>query len=205
MKYALVRDGVVENLIELDPELLIDVPYSKVPNEEGDDWIVTPARPAWQPPQGTTLHEAGMPIEVGWQWNDGDPAPLPKDAGLALTEAKARALAEVAAAHDAAINAGLDFEGKNYQIDTVSQGRILARALFARACLDGAGEWPEDFGWIATDNTRPTFTAEQFWAFANDAQMRVTEITLNARALKDAVLAAADLEAVEAIDPYSGW
>ncbi len=206
MKHALVRDGIVENLIELDPANLVDV----APTQTIDPWTReitrTPGRVAWQPAEGLTVHPAeGLAVEIGWQWNDGAPTAPAVPPEIALAEARARVLGEIAAATGAALAAGLALGGAIYQIDEVSQGRILARALFARACLDGHDVWPTDYGWIAADNTRPTFTAEQFWDFANQAQARVTAITLNARALKDAALAAADLAALGAIDVGSGW
>lgn len=126
-------------------------------------------------------------------------------ATIALGAAKRQKAGAIAAAYAAAIGAGLVHGGALYQIDAASQQRIAARALLARACLDGAETWPESFGWIAADNSRPTFTAAEFWAFAVAAQNRVTVLTLNARALKDELTAAASLEAVAAIDTSSGW
>lgn len=204
MTYALVRAGLIENLIEIDPELLVELP----PSESTDAWygniVTTPGRPAWVPPEGLTVHPVdGVRAEIGWQWNDGAPAPVVVE--LSLGEAKSAALQAIASSYAAALRAGVTFSGKPYQIDEQSQGRILARAVVARACLDGNGEWPDDYGWIAMDNSRPIFTAAEFWQFANDAQGRVTAITLNARSLKDAVLAAADIEALEAVDVQGGW
>lgn len=124
---------------------------------------------------------------------------------IAIGTAKREKAAAIAAAYAAAIGAGLVHGGALYQIDAASQQRIAARALLARACLDGAETWPEGFGWIAADNSRPSFTAAEFWAFAVAAQNRVTALTINARALKDALAAAATLEAVAAIDTSSGW
>ena len=125
--------------------------------------------------------------------------------GGALGVAKRDKAAAIAAAYAAAIGAGLAHSGALYQIDAASQQRIAARALLARACIDGAEVWPVSFGWIATDNSRPTFTAAEFWAFAVAAQNRVTVLTLNARALKDEITAARTVADVEAIDASSGW
>jgi len=199
MRYALVRGNKVENLIELQPEELVEI----LPSETKDDWsqLVTknPGRSAWVPPEGFEIKPAEMAIEIGWEWNQGAPAPVPVSDEIVLTQNKASKLNEIAAAKEAAINSGVEFEGKSYQIDDLSQGRILARAVFARAAIDGEEEWPEDFGWIAMDNTRPLFTAAKFWELANKAQMRVTAITLNARALKDAVLAAETIEDLQTV------
>lgn len=103
---------------------------------------------------------------------------------LAPERAKARLLA-IGTQLATRLKLGVTYGGKAYQLDDVSQSRIQARALFARSCLDGNETWPEDFGWIASDNTRPTFTAQQFWDFAKAAQDRVTALVLHARVLKD--------------------
>jgi hypothetical protein len=200
MTYALVRDGIVENVIVLDPAMLEAVPETKTRQYIDGPVVVVPGRPAWKPPEGTSLHPFEGAAEIGWQWNDGAPAPVPLPPDVALRQAKERALGEVASAVEAATNAGLKFNGKMFQIDPVSQNRIMALALFARACLDGGETWPADSGWIATDNTRPLFTAQQFWDFAVEAMARVAEITLTARARKDAVIAAKDIDAVNAVD-----
>lgn len=122
-----------------------------------------------------------------------------------LARAKVAKGQAIAAAYAAAIGQGLMFNGRLYQLDTASQNRIAARAIIARACLDAVDEWPEGYGWIAADNSRPTFTSLEFWTFAKAAQDRVTFVTLNARALKDALAAANTLAAVQAIDHTSGW
>lgn len=135
---------------------------------------------------------------------------LEADAPELLLDNAARAkLAAIASELGSHMAAGVDFNGKRFAVDDKSVGRIVSRAVFARACIDGAEVWSDDVaGWIANDNTRPTFTAGEFWEFAKAAQLYVTACTLHARALKDAVLAAAgagDLEALAAIDPTTGW
>jgi hypothetical protein len=132
-------------------------------------------------------------------------ATAPELALIAIDKAKREKAGAIAAAYAAAIGAGLLHGGALYQIDAASQQRIAARALLARACIDGAEVWPVSFGWIATDNSRPTFTAAGFWAFAMAAQNRVTALTLNARDIKDEITAARTVAEVEAIDASSGW
>jgi len=136
------------------------------------------------------------------EYIDEDSADFP---ALKLIEAKRAKAAEISKTYAAAIGAGLMHGGALYQIDAASQQRIAARALLARACIDGAEAWPVSFGWIAADNSRPTFTAAEFWAFAVAAQNRVTAITLNARDIKDEITAARTVAEVDAIDASIGW
>lgn len=121
------------------------------------------------------------------------------------TEARTAKALEIAVCYRRAIEEGVAFAGATYQIDDLSQQRIAARALFARACLDGDATWPPSFGWIAADNSRPTFTAQQFWEFSLAASARVSEIVLRARALKSKLAAAATADQIAAIDATAGW
>ena len=139
------------------------------------------------------------------QQRDGQEFLADDSAELTIIDAKQAKAGAIAAAYAAAIGAGLVHGGALYQIDAASQQRIAARALLARACLDGAETWPQGFGWSAADNSRPTFTAAEFWAFAVAAQNRVTALTHNARDLKDVITAARTVAEVEAIDASSGW
>lgn len=193
-------EDIIANRITLSPERLVDIPAVSVYDSVDGSTRQYAGIPAWKPPQGFAVHPAeGLRFEIGWQWNNGSPRPVPLPDHVSLGMAKQRALEEVAAATEAAISAGVMFDGVRFQIDTLSQGRIAARVIFARACIDGSEEWPEDFGWIAADNSRPTMTAQEFWDFAVAAMARVTMITLQARDLKDAIVAAPTLEAVSQI------
>lgn len=56
MKYAVVRNGVVENLVEWD------------------------GIAEWEPPAGTKVYPFSGPVSIGWNWNGGapvNPAPPP--------------------------------------------------------------------------------------------------------------------------------
>lgn len=53
-KHVIVRDGIVENVVEWD------------------------GGPAWSPPDGTSAHAFEGAVGIGWPWNDGaptDPSP----------------------------------------------------------------------------------------------------------------------------------
>lgn len=120
-------------------------------------------------------------------------------------EARAAKALEIAVCYRRAIEEGVVFGETTYQIDDLSQQRIAARAIFARACLDGDATWSSSFGWIAADNSRPSFTAQQFWEFSLAASARVSAIVLNARALKSKLAATTTSEQIAAIDATAGW
>jgi hypothetical protein len=158
---------------------------------------------------------------AGVRW-DGAAEPVGALELLALRLGRARAARIRAVGAELAdrLAAGLVWQGVAWQIDDLSQQRIAARALYARACLDGAETWDQAIGsWIAADNSVQTFaTAQAFWDFAKAAQARVTTLVRRARALKDAVLAIGTdpvpdtVEAfdqaiadVAAIDVSAGW
>lgn len=122
---------------------------------------------------------------------------------LPLDAAKADRIAEVGAELARRNAAGFAFDGRLYQIDDASQARITALAVLARE-NDGA-DWPEGFGFIAADNVAVPFAAADFLELAKTAARTVIARRLNARALKDAILAAGDAAALAAIDITSGW
>jgi len=124
-------------------------------------------------------------------------------AAYALSVAKSGRLAEVAAQLGQRNAAGFTFNDVTYQIDDASQARITALAVLAQT--NNGADWPEGFGFIAADNSAQRFTAAGFVAFATAAAQTVIARRLNARALKDRILAAADVDALEAIDISAGW
>ena len=139
---------------------------------------------------------------VAWAAGVTPPSQLEFD----LAVAKGAKGAALAATYAAKMDAGVAFQGNAYDIDEVSQLRIAARALYARACIDGSAQWDASVGsWVTKGNTRATLSAQEFWSMAVAAQAAVSVNVLNARALKDAITAAASLEAVAAINVSEGW
>lgn len=130
-------------------------------------------------------------------------AQLPAD----FPDARTAKIAEIGAALTIRMASGFSYEDVTFQLDEAAQGRITALAVKASMVIAGTPgvEWPEGFAFIAADNSQKAFTAAEFVAFADAAASTVISRRLHARALKDAVLAAADDAAVAAIDITAGW
>ena len=181
MAYVIVRDGIIENVVEWD----------------GDTT-------KWQPPEGTEAHEWTGRANPGWAWQDGapvEPPPPPRD----LADVKREKLAAVATELARRNSAGFTYQGKGYQLDEASQGRIDALATKAERVVSGRQNATWDGRFIAADNTETTFTAEEFGAFADAASNVVIARRFHARDLKNQILAAASLEDLAAIDTAAGW
>lgn len=70
MKHAVIRNGIIENIVEWDGVA------------------------AWTPPAGTTVElTEGLVLDIGWSWNEGRPRnPNPPATPQENAENKARAL-----------------------------------------------------------------------------------------------------------------
>ena len=122
-----------------------------------------------------------------------------------LVGLKRRRLVEVAAELARRNGVGFVYEGKAYQLDEASQGRIDALATKAERVVAGRPNATWDGRFIAADNTEVTFTAEAFGAFADAASNVVIARRFHARDLKNQILAATSAEDLEAIDVTTGW
>jgi hypothetical protein len=125
--------------------------------------------------------------------------------GYYLKARKRDRLLEVAAELAKRNAAGFVYQGKPYQLDDTSQARITALVVKADrflAALPGA-TWSGKF--IAADNSENTFTAAEFAAFAEAASDVVIARRLYAREVKNTILAAADVAALDAINVSAGW
>lgn len=181
MPYVIIRDGIVENVVQWDGDV----------NK-------------WQPPEGTQAIAYSGRVSPGWAWVNGAPVEPPAPA-VPLAEAKRAKLQSVAAELANRNATGFLYQGKVYQLDDASQARITGLAVKADRFVAGAAgsTWSGTF--IAADNTATTFTAAAFGAFADAASNVVISRRLNARALKNQILAAADQASLDAIDITSGW
>lgn len=150
----------------------------------------------------------------GLTFYDGDcqpgdrPATAPERAALALAAAKREKAAAIANAYAAAVLRGVSYGGKVLQIRDEDRPNIVA--VFARAMANLLAvenvDWPEGgHPFRMADNSTVRFSQGDFIAMAVKAADRFTALRMNAGALKDALTAAASLEAVAAIDTTAGW
>jgi len=106
-----------------------------------------------------------------------------------------------------ALAAGAPFNGKTLQVDEESQakiGQIFARALAVQQNVAGL-TWPSGgFRWRMADNTYLALAVPDFIAMAQAAADYCAAKFYQRAALKDAVTAAADQAALDAIDITAG-
>lgn len=181
MTYVIIRDGIVENVVEWD----------------GDPAI-------WQPPEGAQAVEYEGRVSPGWSWVDGAPIE-PSVPPLSLADRKRAMLAMVAAELSWRNAVGFSYQGKTYQLDDASQARITGLTVKADRFVSGAAgaTWGGQF--IAADNSETIFSAMEFGAFADAAANVVIARRLHARDLKNQIVAAADEVSLDAIDLAAGW
>jgi hypothetical protein len=109
--------------------------------------------------------------------------------------------------YNALLAAGLTYDGTRFQIDNAAQANIAAMGVLALGSIaDPAGSpWPAGFYWIAADNGHVPMDAAAMYAFGRAAGSQVSACVLRLRAIKDAIAAAADQAALDAIDVTAGY
>jgi hypothetical protein len=118
---------------------------------------------------------------------------------------KSEKLAAIEVAYQAALLAGVAWEGNRFEIDDASQQKISAVAVRAGFAALSIVQWSADFEFISLDNVHVPFTAAAFLTFAVAAFDRAETLFMQRRALKDAVAAAVTTQDLAAVDPSSGW
>ncbi len=134
-------------------------------------------------------------------------ASIAADAAAILAQAQTIAAANVTLMLAGKIAAGWTYDGALYQIDAGAQANIAAMGALAGAVQSNVpgASWPTGFAWIDAANGSHAMNAAQMFVFAQGAATYVSALILNARALKDAILAATTVNAVQAIDLTAGW
>ncbi|WP_319519625.1 hypothetical protein [uncultured Martelella sp.] len=93
-------------------------------------------------------------------------------------------------------------------LDQSSRADMSAMAATALAVTSGSANWPDSYktGWITVENSRIQLeTPDDGLALAAAVGDHYAALRQHARDLKDAVLAAGDETALEAIDTEAGW
>ncbi len=166
-----------------------------------------------------SLHGAAMPTDaveisdalyrdllaaqaLSQQIEDVDGLPVALDPPIApqtlatLQSARKSAAQEAFAAR---IALGMPWGDAAVQIDDASQGRISAAVLMAQYGL------PDGFTWRMADNSAVAMDATSLLAMARAAGAYVTALRMRYWQIVDAIAAAADAEAIAAVDVDAGW
>lgn len=129
--------------------------------------------------------------------------------GGSVPEARATKLAHIETTAGALLDTGVPVAGGlHISLSDGSRADISAMATTAIAALSGATPWPTSYasGWITTENTRVPMPAPadglSLAYLAGDFYAKVVQ---RRRDLKDQVLAADTVAAINAIDADTGW
>jgi hypothetical protein len=157
-------------------------------------------------PDGAAAGTLTQPRPTSGLWAFNDDGTLAAYSG-SLADAWAAALCRAIAHYNGLIAAGFTWSGTLYQIDAASQASIAAMGIMALGSIAGpAGSpWPAGFDWIAADNSHVPLDAAAMYAFGRAVADYVSACVLRLRALKDAIAAAADRAALDAIDVTAGY
>jgi hypothetical protein len=125
-----------------------------------------------------------------------------------LTLAKREHAVAAGVEFDARVAAGVAYGGKVLQIGDDDRANITGQSSRAIASmLSGSGvTWPSDFAWRMADNSSLALpTAADMLALGQAAADRYAALRLKLGQIKDAIDAAADQAALDAIDVTAGW
>jgi hypothetical protein len=140
---------------------------------------------------------AGLGVAPRWTWSPaGGFAPPP---GPDLPQLRAATKASAQHQLAARIAAGMPWSGRVLQIDEASQGRLSAAVLLSQYGL------PSGFAWRMADNSALALDAAGLVAMAHAAGTYVAALRARYWAIADAVAAAPDAAALEAIDVTAAW
>lgn len=147
--------------------------------------------------EAALYRECDATVRHGWTW-DGDKFAAPVESA---DEAKAAMRATASGHHERALSP-FKWRGKEFQTDERSVAEILHYGALAGSAGDA---WPEDFAWLAADNSAVPMTAAEMRDFALAVAERRAKSRLALRAAKDKIAAAADAAAARAVDVTAGY
>ena len=165
-----------------------------------------PAYLAWRA-RVPGLEPTPWPLDEAGEATDGALQEVLAPYGIRVRRADAL-LAAIDALRAAKLDAGAPIAGQRVAIGDGSRADMGAMATTALAAVSGAVPWPDSYaaGWIAISNVRiPLPEPADGLALAATVGDWYARIVQHARSLKDAVLAAEDDAALDAIDIAAGW
>lgn len=115
-----------------------------------------------------------------------------------LEQLKMTLPAVIDANRDAEINNGVEFKGKMFQSAEKDRNLLTSTVTLYSA----VGSVPEDFVWIATDNTLVPMTLQELVQLGALMGQKVNECTIKARMLKDQLMKATTYEEASKISWY---
>jgi hypothetical protein len=145
--------------------------------------------------------------EVGWHFDgvSASPPPTPTESELVAEKAEERLLA-VEIRFNAALEAGMAYQGKVLQIREKDQANITTMGNEARWAKATAAAWPSTFAWRMADNSfLPLPTADDCIALGLAAKAEVIRLRANKWRLDDLIRSATTLAALNAINIEEGW
>nr|WP_298685221.1 DUF4376 domain-containing protein [uncultured Dongia sp.] len=125
---------------------------------------------------------------------------------LPLDLIKVQRVDEVGALYDAALIAGMAYQGTVLQIRPQDQANLTTMGNEARWAKALGAAWPTQFAWRMADDTFLALpTADDMIALGEAAKAEVYRLRLVSWGHKDAITALETAEAVLAYDISSGW
>lgn len=147
------------------------------------------------------------------------PLTAPENVPVGLTEEEvfirkqAEAVRAINRDRDARIEGGFTWNGHDYQSRQSDRENIMGASIAAQLAIGQGAEaddlrWADpanDFVWITANNELIPMDVFAVLALYSAGMKFKTDLTFYARALKDQVLAAEDLTALQAINISTGW
>jgi hypothetical protein len=123
-----------------------------------------------------------------------------------LVDLRAEKLAALARRYDAALAAGMTYQGKVLQLRAADQQNIAAMGQEARWARAAGLPWPADFAWRMADNSfLPLPDAAAMIALGEAAKAEVYRLRQAKWAHADALNAATTAAEIAAYDIETGW
>jgi hypothetical protein len=125
-----------------------------------------------------------------------------------LGDLKSERNAERRALYDAKVAAGYPKDGLHIEINDGSRANLAGLAVAGMGAVGGMVEWDANYqrGWVTLEGARIALpTAQDGIALTAEAGAYYSALVQRSQDLEDAILAAEDIAALNAIDLTTGW